>query len=325
MDQNHWVNLAQAYHNHPDGKKYKAVLKKLTELVDKDKVRLPLSAYHFLETLKIKNKGQKERLAEVMTNLSQGWGMALVDSIAPVEIQIAGARIFEYPLPQQPKVFARDLSLILDIDLESIANKILRKNNETAITPESLVAFTRKQLATQPNIANLFLTGDIYDTTNLAKNIDDYKFGIEQFAQLNKKVQIATESFANSQEQLKRKVILDYLIGKETKETLNNALSIYSKTIADVTSLGKGAGIKFIESIPALDMETNLVATRNMQKGRENEGNDWADLRFLVVAVPYCDIVVTEKFFRGLVLRSKLDKKYKTIVLRDLTNLLEHI
>ena len=111
----------------------------------------------------------------------------------------------------------------------------------------------------------------------------------------------------------------------ETKNFINNALSIYTKTIVDITSNSEAKAIAFLESIPILDVETTLITLRNMQHDREIHENDWADLNALVVAVPYCDIVITEKFFHNLTVRSKLDKKYNTIVLRNLNDLLHHL
>jgi hypothetical protein len=146
LDQNQWIYLAQADHNRQDGEKYKDVLRRLERLIAEDKIRLPLSAYHFLETQKNRDKEQKTRLAETMSKLSRGWGMALLDKVTPAEIQIAGAKIFNYPLPSRPKVFERDLSLIWDIDLQEIAKKIADENNELVASSEVFVSFIKELL-----------------------------------------------------------------------------------------------------------------------------------------------------------------------------------
>jgi hypothetical protein len=121
LDQNHWIYLAQAFHNHPHGEEHKAILEKLQGLVNKEKVILPLSVYHFMETLKRQDKGSRERLAETMSTLSRGWKMALLDAVAPIEIQIAGAKLFNLPVPNRPKVFGRDISLVFGIDFQTLA------------------------------------------------------------------------------------------------------------------------------------------------------------------------------------------------------------
>jgi hypothetical protein len=77
-----------------------------------------------------------------------------------------------------------------------------------------------------------------------------------------------------------------------------------------------------LESIPVLDVEINLHVERNEHKGRKIEPNDEIDIAFLSLAVPYCHIVVTERFWANLILRLKLDLKYGTIVANDLNEVL---
>jgi hypothetical protein len=56
---------------------------------------------------------------------------------------------------------------------------------------------------------------------------------------------------------------------------------------------------------------------------RKAQANDVADFAHLSVAVPYADIVVTEKFWTHLVRAERLDKKYNTRVTSDLLELLD--
>jgi hypothetical protein len=68
-----------------------------------------------------------------------------------------------------------------------------------------------------------------------------------------------------------------------------------------------------------------LVTLRNIQQDKKIDENDWADLRYLMIALPYADIVVTENFWQDLIKKSKLDKKYQTVVLRKISELSEYI
>ena len=214
LDQNQWVYLSQAYHNHPEGKQFKLALDKLIELVNKGKVRLPLSFYHFAETQKNQNKDQRDRLAEFMAVFSQGWGIAMLDSIAPVEIQIAGAKLLGYSPPNKPKVFARDISLILNLDIELIAKTVTRKNDFSLEELETFYPFF-KEFLLSPQMLKQLIAGGLYDKAMYDKSVQGYKFGIEQYAKLSKAVRAITNEFAGSQAQLKRKVISDYLTGTE--------------------------------------------------------------------------------------------------------------
>ena len=77
----------------------------------------------------------------------------------------------------------------------------------------------------------------------------------------------------------------------------------------------------FFADVPTLDVETELAVARNEDWNKGIHTNDSDDIAFLSVAIPYCDIVVTEKYWRHRVKTAKLNKKYETIILDDLLDL----
>ena len=74
--------------------------------------------------------------------------------------------------------------------------------------------------------------------------------------------------------------------------------------------------------LPLLDVEINLHVERNEHRDRKVEPNDEIDLGFLSLAVPYCHVVITEKFWASVVCRLKLDQKYGTFIGCDLNEIL---
>lgn len=87
-------------------------------------------------------------------------------------------------------------------------------------------------------------------------------------------------------------------------------------------ALGPQRCMKLLELVPHLDIEINLHVERNEHKGRKIAPNDEIDLGFLSLAVPYCRVVVTEKFWTALIHRTKLDVKYGTRVGHSLSEAL---
>jgi hypothetical protein len=55
-----------------------------------------------------------------------------------------------------------------------------------------------------------------------------------------------------------------------------------------------------------------LVASERNRGIREN---DWVDMKALGFAIPYCDLVLTDKFMAEKARQGKLPKKYRTLVL----------
>lgn len=71
-------------------------------------------------------------------------------------------------------------------------------------------------------------------------------------------------------------------------------------------------------------MIQSTESERDELRSREIDANDVMDVSFLSVAIPYCDIIVTEQFWVDLAKRNRLDQAYCTILLTDLAGLEQH-
>jgi hypothetical protein len=87
--------------------------------------------------------------------------------------------------------------------------------------------------------------------------------------------------------------------------------------------LGKSGLEQLFAEMPTTDVLLALRNQRNLHYHKPLEANDLNDQTFLAAAVPYCDIVVTEKQWVDLAHRKALDQKYQTKVVSDLTELLK--
>jgi hypothetical protein len=79
------------------------------------------------------------------------------------------------------------------------------------------------------------------------------------------------------------------------------------------------------DSIQTLHVETTLESERDEQRRREIDVNDVMNVSFLNVAIPHCDIIVTERFWVDLAKRNRLDQASGTILLTDLAGLEQHL
>ncbi|MFF5586875.1 hypothetical protein [Streptomyces hygroscopicus] len=80
--------------------------------------------------------------------------------------------------------------------------------------------------------------------------------------------------------------------------------------------------IDFIKSIPTRDVFSALRITRRRNKQKRWEQHDFADLLTLSVAIPYCDVVVTEKQWCHITKQARLDTKYGTLMVHKLDDAL---
>jgi hypothetical protein len=313
LDQNKWIDLSRAYHNRQNGNEFIKVLQKLKTKLN-NRVVLPLSIYHYIETQKIKSKPRKTRLAETMSILSSGWGITPIDEVNETEIKIAGANFFNFPPPLLPLVFKQSSAFTWGISLINIAKST---NDPLGMTEEFVNSFD--QLMSQPQVVKMLLTGELLEDSRLEHSINGYKKGITYFAEATN--YFRTEVIPDARSQLKHKHEYIFQIVKDLRGVINSSLEGYGKSVEDIISMGKDKIIEFIENIPTLDVEAELVSRRNVSWNRAIDENDWADIRFLTTAIPYCDIIVTEKYWKDLIQKSALDKKYNTKILSNLEEL----
>jgi len=75
--------------------------------------------------------------------------------------------------------------------------------------------------------------------------------------------------------------------------------------------------------IPSRWVECEMRRLRHANPQKQWEGNDLNDVMALSVAVPYCDVVVTERQWAHFVGVAKLDRRFNTTVISDLRRLPE--
>lgn len=82
---------------------------------------------------------------------------------------------------------------------------------------------------------------------------------------------------------------------------------------------------RFWSSIPSLDVDCELTLYRDRQWTRAVQGSDVRDIGHLALAIPYCDVVATERFWTRAAAETGLAKKYGTAICSDLTQAVKHL
>ncbi|MBU0470570.1 MAG: hypothetical protein KJ984_03785 [Nanoarchaeota archaeon] len=78
---------------------------------------------------------------------------------------------------------------------------------------------------------------------------------------------------------------------------------------------------QFLKSIPTAYVFHILNDARNMNFSRPIEPNDLWDLGTLAIAVPYCDIVVTEREWANILNQNKIGELYGTKIIHKIEDL----
>jgi hypothetical protein len=86
LDQNKWIDLGLAYHQHPRGACFATTLRKVQNAVKQKAARFPFSSIHVLEMMKMGDISRRQRLAQVIAEFSEGWTIAQQEKVSPSEL-----------------------------------------------------------------------------------------------------------------------------------------------------------------------------------------------------------------------------------------------
>ena len=87
-----------------------------------------------------------------------------------------------------------------------------------------------------------------------------------------------------------------------------------------------GRGLEaLVSSVPSLFVLTELRRLRYANAAQDFRRTDLNDIRALSVAIPYCDIVVTDKAWASLLRRSDLPERWRTHVFTSVRELAAHL
>ena len=81
----------------------------------------------------------------------------------------------------------------------------------------------------------------------------------------------------------------------------------------------------FLRKLPTALCEFMLMFQRDQQSNRPIQVNDSYDIWHLTLAIPYSDIVVTEKMWTTIAKNTKLDKICNTLILSSIDDLRDYL
>jgi len=309
LDLNHWIYLSRDYYGTSQNVGHSGLAVALLQKVQNDEVRLPLGLIHFLEHLQNESPARRERLAKVLDLYSRGWCYTAWSDICDFEIRQGLAQAFRGAPPARPEVFGRGFMFTASAG----GRDILRKDH----TGEPIALFTA--LSAQP--------GALFDllTTTIEANRKQQKVST---AKLSVDNATAAEELRLRRRGCSREEYRNAQYATSTLEhesVLVDQLSRMQLSMPDFLALGVDGLLKFWSGVPSIHTECELTRYRDRQWSRKIQPNDVRDLAQLAVAIPYCDVVVVEKFWKRAISETGVGRKFGTQVFSDLSELLPYL
>lgn len=320
LDMNHWIGLAQAATGHAAGSRVAGCLSECRSARDSGAALFPLSAAHYLEMAKIKDPAQRGDVAGVMEELS---GFASLLSRAVVmRLEIEGLLDSRFEAPDWSYVavdlvghgfgpaFGRDGRLRVSRDGMDVTGALRAKEREVLAEADRLAQRAILAGPADDQVADLRSRG-WHPESALA-------VAERRAAQERELVMLL-----DKEPRWRRGRLRDVVAARETViellDMLDDALVRRGLTTADLMP-DRAASRALLRAMPSSDVAVALKEQmhRNGQRAAGWSANDVYDMDALALAIPYCDVVVTENHAADALRREDAPGRYSTVLLTDL-------
>jgi len=315
LDQNKWIDLAKAIINPRKNPKYVKAANLVVKKIENSEWILPLSSMHVFETSSRAEKESRKRLVNVMAKISNGYSIKSFLDIQKIELMNIFLNICNPEKIQKIEAVVKNPLVAIGLEKMIIDSK-------TDLIPENI----KQQLS---SIITTHLNDTISDKVISNILLDNYdKNFVEGFRNDDT---IMTELFETNRENLlklpKQHRYKIFLIKRfwgiinelniNINELCKNKEKYLLSTLEDKNNI-----IKLLEGAPSFNVSTKLTYELLKDKERPIQKHDNRDINFLTTALPYSDVIITERTWKHLIVTNKLDNKYSTIVENDLNYLL---
>jgi hypothetical protein len=328
LDLNHWIGLAKAGTGHPDGERHRDAW----EIVRRAQAVFPLSTSHFMEMAGIADPRQRHDVAAVMEQLSSFICLMPAMLIMRMEIDAALQRIdpslspYYGPIPLLGRGVLQAFGRCGGLRVYSSAGDVTETARQS--WPDGPEAFEAWRETAERELDRSVLRGptdeEAPELGALGWDPTVARRGAEQRAQQERE---QAERFA-AEPHWRRGRIRDVVAGRylltDAQAALAEVLSAHGRRLASIVSDPPSAR-QFIDSMPSADVRISLLVAAHRNPQTRWTPNDFFDIDAMSIAVPYCDIVVTEKHASHVLHAAGLPALTGATVLTTLDELAERL
>lgn len=319
LDQMKWIDLARAQVGHPKGEPFVRHLREFERLVGEGRLRLPLSAAHYYETGKQRDERRRQQLTATMMHLSQSLRIAPPHIIVPWEARRALAAILNLPLS------VHNIPLFGEGAAHAHASPSLRYDAPAEYRGTPLPEDVRAALERR---ARPLFEEALLSASAPAGLPDELRVVLGEFKSLtDDKFVKGQNDVAAELQKLGRHRLDDVMLGTAVADImtplLEAASSMNVSLIEDVIDAGRMK--ELVEHMPSRWVEMKLRRVRQANPQKRWHGNDLNDVTALAIAIPYCDVVVTERSWAAMVSDAKVPRRFDTLVTNSMDDVIESL
>jgi hypothetical protein len=298
LDQNKWIDLARAHYGRREGTAFVGALSAIREARSRGRLVVPILASNLAEVSEPADEGRRKRLAEFMVELSGNCSMVGLRALHRCEFRAAlESMLLGRPERRCPR-------------RRMVRWGIFAALGREPSSPNPLV----QHALYEPEWAVLAMVDAIdRDTIEKMRSCDN------QAAE----VAIAARDAGLDIETRRRgelRALFESGVAAEDLYTVADELRIHRNALKRWLD---DHLLDFAEAIPTIHVVNRLLLARDRSPDNRTHRNDLKDFTFLEVAIPYANLVVTEKSWAHLAHTERLDEHYRTNIIADARRLPE--
>lgn len=330
LDLNHWITLAQVVSGRRDGKEDKDLFRFCLESAESKSAVYPISLSIYTEIHKIKDPQRRRNLRRVIEVLSQYMVVTSRAVVATHEIEaLLDQKVGPNPVPINTMDYLdwgvyRAMGMTGDITVKSESG-------------EDVTTAFRQSFADGPEAfdrivseARLELNRQVIDGPSQDDEFELRRRGYNPEAILEQYEREATNEaewarLLDSEPRWRRGRLRDLVSARELLNHVNSILKrgCEERGVGSLKSLFPSVSDArhAFDSMPSFDASVTLKTSIHKNGNHHWSNSDAHDIHALAVALPYCDVVVTDRAMASQAVQSRLANRLNTVVLSDLFQL----
>jgi uncharacterized membrane protein len=317
LDQNKWIDLGRADLGREDGSDYIAVCKRIQTKVDNGDWILPISIVHMMETLDIVDTDRRKRFSHILLKFSKMNSMCSYFKIEKYEFLNAMLKILNKgEINIKDYLFSRNIYHLFDLSLSDI--NVVAEKEEIKNRVEEIL----RDIKNSPQALYYLINSNFFKTSTEANKKEWISAAAEQ-------EKIRMQLFADIKDDA---AIFHHIIAGGYIHRRDKYFDFVSKKLIDMGTSTNDIDRMvnyvqehfddFLKTMPTLYVAAKLTFQRFKNSSKPFHRNDIKDIAFLSAALPYCEVVVTEKSWLDFIKREELDNLFKTKIFSDLNDLM---
>ncbi len=325
LDLNHWIYLAQARAGKSSGHRFSSALEACRDAQRSGSARFVLASSHYMEMVTIRDPAQRRGIADVMEELTDF--AALVSRVVIMELELEAAlNRFATAVPPLPSVALIGRGGRHALGIQSGLRIMGPSGDETE--------HVRHQMGAQEFDAFVARANLLLERSLLRGPTDEEVGSLQPYGWSPAAASAVADKRAEEEQAQSRRLdgggpwrrgrLRDVIAARELliefQDMLPRALAVRGLQLADLAP-NPEAALAFVRGMPSTEVSVELKTAWHRNRDKGWTANDVYDIDALSLAVPYCDIVVTEKACHHVLNVAGLGERMQTAILRTLNDL----